>query len=245
MRPYFPYGLDAPPVVRALGIGAALCWVGSLLGPMGFFHVRIYGLIWPALSLTLGAVLMVWNSRIGKVRAREKLLDRLSWRGDETVLDVGCGYGLLAVAAARRVPRGLAIGLDIWRQADLSSNHPDHPRRNAMHEGVADRVLISTADMRLMPFADACFDIVVSSVAIHNVPDAAGRLAALEEIVRVLKPSGAILIDDIRHDRDYAAFFKSRHCHVRTERGMSFWFWRVFSFTAMSPAVTLARKEVA
>lgn len=37
------------------------------------------------------ATLMVWSSKIGKLRLRERLIDLLSLRGTETILDVGCG----------------------------------------------------------------------------------------------------------------------------------------------------------
>jgi hypothetical protein len=45
---------------------------------------------------------------------------------------------------------------------------------------------------------------VVSNLAIHNVPDAAGRVRALAEIARVLKPGGALFINDIMFARLYA-----------------------------------------
>jgi hypothetical protein len=38
---------------------------------------------------------MLWGSKVGKLRLRDKVLNALRWRGDETVLDVGCGHGLL------------------------------------------------------------------------------------------------------------------------------------------------------
>ncbi len=91
---------------------------------------------------------MIWSSRYGKLRRREVLLDRLSWRGDERVLDIGCGRGLFAVAAARRVPGGKVTGIDIWQSEDLSGNGPGAVATNAANEGVAGRVDTRTADMR-------------------------------------------------------------------------------------------------
>src|SRR5439155_12638481 len=94
-------------------------------------------------------------------------------------------------------------GLDLWRTVDQSGNDPEVTKRNARAEGVEERIELHTADMTKMPFADASFDAIVSSWAIHNVPSADGRAAALREIARVLKPGGRVEILDIRPGRRY------------------------------------------
>jgi arsenite methyltransferase len=112
------------------------------------------------------------------------------------VLDLGCGRGALLLSAARLVPRGRAVGIDLWR-ADQTGNSPAATRRNAEREGVADRVELDTGDMTALPYADATFDVVVSNLAIHNIPSAAGRRAALDEAVRVLRPGGRLAVADL------------------------------------------------
>src|SRR5262245_30089709 len=107
---------------------------------------------------------MIYSSKISKLHEREWLLDLIPWRGDETVLDVGCGLGLMLLGAAKRLTTGTASGIDIWRTEDLSGNHPDATLENARREGVADRVTVSTADMRQIPFPDGHFDVIVSNV---------------------------------------------------------------------------------
>ncbi len=72
--------------------------------------------------------------------------------------------------AAQRLPRGRAVGVDVWSTKDQSGNAEQVTRQNAELEGVADRVELHTADMRKLPFDDGSFDVVVSSLAIHNVP---------------------------------------------------------------------------
>ena len=42
-----------------------------------------------------GALLLLWSSLVGKFRVRDSLLNAVPWRGDEHVLDVGCGHGLM------------------------------------------------------------------------------------------------------------------------------------------------------
>lgn len=68
---------------------------------------------------------MVWDCKVGKLRSRDRLLDGLALRGDETVLDVGCGRGLLLIGAAKRLTTGTAVGVDIWQTEDLSGNRPE------------------------------------------------------------------------------------------------------------------------
>lgn len=242
MKPLFPYGLDAPPVVRNLAVAALILWLLFAVSFTTWLPVTVNGLQWPALGVSFGALSMIWSSRYGKLRRREVLLDRLSWRGDERVLDIGCGRGLMVVAAAHRVPQGHAIGIDIWQSEDLSGNGPDAVAVNAANEGVAERVSTRTADMRELPFENGTIDIVVSSVAIHNIYDAAGRDRAIDEIARVLKPSGQLLIDDIRHLPQYAARLRAGGVEVTLTRGLDSLFWRLVSFGSLAPGTLVGRK---
>jgi arsenite methyltransferase len=61
---------------------------------------------------------------------------------------------------------------------------------------------IDTGDARKLPYPDDSYDVAMSMTAIH-IPDKAGREAAITEMWRVAKPSGQILIFDIRHARWY------------------------------------------
>jgi arsenite methyltransferase len=76
---------------------------------------------------------------------------------------------------------------------------------NAIAEGVATRVELCDGDARRLPFDDQSFDVVVSSLALHNIRGAAGRATALHEITRVLKPGGHVAILDYRNTGQYAA----------------------------------------
>ena len=197
------YGQDAPGLVRgflAVGLAAGAAAVGA--GLTGWRGVVAAGTALAAYALGMAGFMVYW-SRVVKVRRRDRLLNLLPWRGDEAVLDVGCGRGLLLVAAARRVPAGGAVGVDIWQQADQADNSPDAALANARREGVADRVTVETADMRALPCRDGAFDVVVSHWAVHNLPTAADRAVAVREMVRVLKPGGHLLLADIAHHREY------------------------------------------
>jgi ubiquinone/menaquinone biosynthesis C-methylase UbiE len=185
---------------------------------------------------------MMWSSRYGKLRRREQLLNLLTWAGNERVLDIGCGRGLLAVAAARRTPLGQVTGVDIWQKEDLSGNSPDAVTANASREGVIGRVATRTADMRELPFANASIDTVISSTAIHNIYDVEGRRRAIDEIARVLRPAGQVMIDDIRHVSDYAERLRDAGFELKVIHGFYSWFWRLMSFGTLSPGTLIGHK---
>ena len=201
------YGLDAPGVVKTMALIAfALILASVALGLASSPSIRQLGrtLLWPAGSFAITPVLMILSSRFGKLRARDRLLDALALRGNETVLDVGCGHGLMLIGAAHRVPSGRVIGIDLWSQTDQHANSPEATRANADAEGVTSRVSIQDGDMRALPFDDESIDVIVSSLAIHNVPSAAERERSIREIARVVRPGGSVGILDIAHVGHYA-----------------------------------------
>lgn len=205
------YGLDAPKLVRRFAVrGAFLILFAGVL----YYANRVTS---PgtalALASTLSAVgvtfalialIMVWSSRVTKPKIIARILDSIPWRGDEAVLDVGCGRGLFLISAAKRLKTGKVTGVDIWRTEDLSGNSAEATMNNAKAEGVASRVKIENADARKLPFGANSFDVVVSSLAIHNIDGSAERAKALREIARVLKPGGYLAILDIFHTGEYA-----------------------------------------
>src|SRR5690625_2123929 len=153
----------------------------------------------------LSHVALYWHAtRRGKFAVWQRIFDRLRLRGDETVLDMGCGRGAVLCAAAKRVPDGFVVGVDLW-QADQTDNSADATLANAALEGVADRVEVRTGDMTALPLADGSVDVVVSNLAIHNIPTQEARRQALAEAARVLRPGGRLAIADLWQIRDHAA----------------------------------------
>jgi ubiquinone/menaquinone biosynthesis C-methylase UbiE len=107
------------------------------------------------------------------------------------------------LAAAKWLPRGRAIGVDLWR-ADQTDNSQHATLANAMLENVADRIEVHTADMTALPLADESVDVIVSSLAIHNIPGPDGRRQALDQAVRVLRPGGRLAIADLWETQHHA-----------------------------------------
>jgi arsenite methyltransferase len=213
-KPVARYGQDVPGMVRDDLI------IGSILAAQGVFLrlwaarrqspttplVALLGsatIVIGGLSI-LESLAIIWSSRVVKLWERDRLLNELRLRGDERVLDVGCGHGLLLVGAARRLPQGRAVGIDLWSQVDQGENGREATLANAAIEGVADRVEVHDGDMRELPFTDASFDVVVASLSVHNVENQEGRYQAIREIARVLKPGGRVALLEIFHVRQIA-----------------------------------------
>lgn len=153
---------------------------------------------------------MLYGSKVMKLKDREKLLNLVQWSGSELVLDVGCGRGLMLVGAAKRLTSGKVIGIDLWHQHDQANNSSADALSNAATEGVTKRVEVKTADMRQLPFPENYFDVVISSWAVHNLEAETDRKKALDEIIRVLKPNGMVVLADIVHQLEYAKYFERR-----------------------------------
>jgi len=212
------YGIDAP-YLLAVPAAAAVA---------GVAQAAVSGSPWPLAGV--GAVLAcaglgLHASSRGKFVVWEELLDHLDLRGDERVLDVGCGRGAVLLLAARRLTTGRAVGVDLWRATDQSGNSERSTRRNAEIEGFADRVELRTADMMALPFDDETFDVVVSNVAVHNMRGAAARDRAVDEAVRVLRPGGRLLIADIAGTRRYVARLTRLGMAGVTRRGLGWRMW--------------------
>ena len=112
---------------------------------------------------------------VPKLNFTEWVLKRVTWRGDETVLDLGSGHGFYFPYLTRRYPRITYHGLD--QSAAMLKNHP-----------AAQNLL--QGDAQRLPYADGVFDVVMANHMLYHVPDID---AAVREIRRVLKPDGIVI----------------------------------------------------
>lgn len=197
---------------------------GSVTGAaVTLFALSPTAFLWPTLLKTAFVIValysfgmgcfMIYGSKITKVREADRLLDAVVWRGDEHVLDVGCGRGLMLVKAAKRLTSGKAIGVDIWQAEDQSENSPAAALDNARIERIEHRVTVETADMRELPFADSSFDVVLSNWVVHNLPEEIDRHSALSEMARVLRSDGTLILSDIDH--------RQRYCVLLADLGLT------------------------
>jgi arsenite methyltransferase len=203
------YGIDGPGglaglLLVSIGSAAAAVWLHRLqFLPSWSILLAQIALLIVAFDFLLLSGSVLWYSKVEKPREAQRLLDLVPWRGDELVLDVGCGRGLLLIGAAQRLTSGRAVGVDVWHRLQLSGNAAQATHENARRAGVAERVQIQDSDARDLPFADASFDVVLSSLALHNISGQSGRRRAVREIARVLKPGGHVALLDVWHTGDY------------------------------------------
>ena len=123
----------------------------------------------------------------GRRRSYRKLVVAAEVRPGDGVLDVGCGPGYLTRMLAQAVgPQGAATGID------AAPENTEYATRKA--RGLANcRFQPGTAEA--LDFPDGAFDVVVSSLVMHHLPEE-GRLGAVREMRRVLRPGGTLLLAD-------------------------------------------------
>lgn len=133
--------------------------------------------------------LLVWLVTHGREGAfRDRLVELARLRPGESVLDVGCGTGTLAIAARRRVgSAGNVHGID------ASPEMIARATRKARKAGVD--VTFRTAIVEALPFPDRQFDAVLSTLMLHHLPRPTREQCA-REMCRVLKPGGRVLAVD-------------------------------------------------
>src|ERR1700759_3398279 len=177
-----------------------------------------------SLGIAASAALYIYATKAGKFEVWNEIFDDLQLRGAETVLDMGCGRGAVLLAAAKRLSNGRAIGVDLW-QADQTDNSPSATLANAKLENVADRLELHTADMPALPLDDNSVDVIVSSLAIHNIPTHPGRRSAVTEAIRVLRPGGRLAIADLWETRQHAAHLRERGWRDVQRRSVGWRMW--------------------
>jgi ubiquinone/menaquinone biosynthesis C-methylase UbiE len=154
--------------------------------------------------------LLVWLVTLGRERVfREKVARLARLQPGESVLDVGCGTGSLAIAAKRCVgPTGTVYGIDASPEMIASAD------KKARKAGV--EVVFNNAVAEALPFPDEHFDAVLSTVMLHHLPCKARQQCACE-IRRVLKKGGRVLAVDFggsaQGRRGLFAHFH-RHGHI-------------------------------
>lgn len=130
---------------------------------------------------------------VGDRALKRQVLARAALAGGEEVLDVGCGTGTLAVAAARGAPGVMVTGLD----ADASILAK--ARKRAASAG--DQIRFDEGRSTALPYEDASFDVVLSTLFFHHLPDEQKHQTA-SELVRVLRPGGRVVIGDVGRPQD-------------------------------------------
>ena len=140
---------------------------------------------------------------------REQLLEPAAPAPGETVLDVGCGTGTLALALKSSVGTGAVHGID------ASPEMIEVAKEKAAKAGSA--IDFQVAPIEALPFPAATFDLVTSSLMLHHLPEDLKR-TGLAEIRRVLKPGGRFMaLDFAAHSHSPLGHLLSIFGHSRGE----------------------------
>jgi ubiquinone/menaquinone biosynthesis C-methylase UbiE len=121
------------------------------------------------------------------------VIERASIDAGERVLDVGCGTGTLAIAAARAAPGVLVRGLD----ADPAILARARDKAATSKTEIEFDEALSTE----LPYDDASFDVVLSTLFFHHLPDVDKRRTA-RGLLRVLRPGGRLVVADVGRPHD-------------------------------------------
>ncbi len=126
-----------------------------------------------------------WTTRETAFKAA--LLEQAALRPGQRVLDLACGTATLTIAATQRAPGADFTGVD--GDAEIL----ERARAKAAQAGV--ELCFDHALSHRLPYADASFDGVLSSLFFHHL-DRAAKHATLREVQRVLKPGGRLHVAD-------------------------------------------------
>lgn len=155
---------------------------------------------------------LAWLLTYGRERAfRERMLSFAQLKPGEAVLDVGCGTGTVALLAKKKVgPEGRVDGVDA--SPEMVARATAKTRRARLQVG------FSIATAQQLPFKDAEFDVILSTLMFHHLPKK-GREEFGREALRVLKPGGRVLIVDFAKPPRQKNFFRfHRHGHLDLDK---------------------------
>jgi ubiquinone/menaquinone biosynthesis C-methylase UbiE len=117
------------------------------------------------------------------------------WPPTGNVLDLGTGTAQIPIELCRKAGAVHVVAVDAARHMlELG-------RDNVRRAGLAERIRLELCDAKRLPFADGTFDAVVSNSIVHHIPEPA---AVLREMVRVVKPRGALFVRDLARPPDEA-----------------------------------------
>ena len=141
----------------------------------------------------------------GRSREINRIISKVNWTGNESVLDIGVGKGILAIAIAKKLKNGSGrvTGIDIWNSEDIMDKTKYYVNQNIELEGVKGKVKIKTQNASALSFKNETFDVIVSKQCIHNIENIQERRMAIEEMLRVLKPGGKLIISDSMYIDEY------------------------------------------
>jgi cyclopropane fatty-acyl-phospholipid synthase-like methyltransferase len=150
-------------------------------------------------------VVRAYDEKHGKFRDVEKdneqILDLLSVRAGQSVIDIGTGTGSFAVQAARRGAMVYAV--------DISRNMLDYAREKAEKAGVTKNIDFRLGGFLSYEHSGEPVDAIASQMVLHHLPDT-WKQVAIQRVADMLKPGGKFFLADVVFSfqpKDYDAYF--------------------------------------
>ena len=187
---WMPKKMIIVPALLALGFAALL--VVSLWFLPGMF-------IFAGIAIYFAAARSVFSPHGGNLqdKVQKIILDKLHLPDGKPLrmLDIGCGNGPLTIGAALRFPQAELVGIDTWgKNWDYSIQIC---QGNARLAGVSERVTFRQASAEVLPYKDNSFDVVLSNLVFHEVKGVKDKRVLVREALRVLKPGGIFVLQDL------------------------------------------------
>jgi arsenite methyltransferase len=193
-------------VVGFLGLALVLTSFLFPLTPLVKWILLLVGIPVAFVGLYIGTAYIFLYERAFKAKNRgdnwSKIADFSGLKGNENVLDVGCGTGRVSISIAKTLPKGKVTGIDIFE--GVSGKSPDTATMNAQAEGVADKVDFRYGNALKLPFEDKTFDLVTMGSVLHELHSDKDKQRALREVYRVLKPGGKFATIEILRNKKLA-----------------------------------------
>ncbi|MGH9043240.1 MAG: class I SAM-dependent methyltransferase [Acidimicrobiales bacterium] len=143
----------------------------------------------------------------GKVtQIRQEVLALAGLEPTTTLLDVGCGTGALAIAAAKWIGTGGAVS-----GIDISPRQISRARSKARRAGLD--IDLRRGSIDALPFSDQGFDVVTATLMLHHLGEDMQR-AGVAELMRVLKPPGRIVVAELSRAADGPPQAPHRRVHA-------------------------------
>lgn len=123
-----------------------------------------------------------------------ELLNHLSWNGNGTLLDIGCGSGALTIRCAKAFPKAEITGIDYWgAQWNYAREQCEENRRIEQVQPIT----FIKGDAAALPFENESFDAVISNFVFHEVMTQSDKRKVVREALRVVKKGGVFAFHDL------------------------------------------------
>jgi SAM-dependent methyltransferase len=174
-----------------------------------FFTVLIGVLL---LFLLLSFVYFIYahnafSERGGNIQNKiyELILKYIEFNGTGKIIDIGCGNAGLTIKIAKRYPNSNICGIDYW------GGNWDYSEKscvdNARAESVDKQIEFKQGCASSLPFEDNTFDLAISNLVFHEVKDTKDKRLLIKEALRIVKPNGSFVFQDIFLSTSY-------HCNI-------------------------------